>query len=230
MKNPEVIAVAGEAVVAQRVPGRARMRAGAQVTPQTLRFGLRDGVVAVGRQTRSLARGRPHADRNRRRQSHDPREHSSPDPHRRHDKLPDRCGDSFATPRSSSSPLSCSGRPPTSSPDAGWRGGARGASRRRPARTSSSSTPPRPTEFAASHVPGARRINYTNLQSQLTPAVIAQLHAADAVLVYGDGDETDVEQLLAQELHRRGVGRPYVVMGGFMAWQGGGLPVEGGTS
>ena len=82
-------------------------------------------------------------------------------------------------------------------------------------------------EFAASHVPGARRINYTNLQSQLTPAVIAQLRAADAVLVYGDGDETDVEQLLAQELHRRGVGRPYVLMGGFMAWQGGGLPIEG---
>ncbi len=82
-------------------------------------------------------------------------------------------------------------------------------------------------EFAASHIPGARRINYTNLQSQLTPAMISELRAADAVLVYGDGDETDVEQLLAQELHRRGVGRPYVLMGGFMAWQGGGLPIEG---
>lgn len=82
-------------------------------------------------------------------------------------------------------------------------------------------------EFAASHVPGAHRINYTNLQSQLNPAMISELRAADAVVVYGDGDETDVEQLLAQELHRRGVARPYVVMGGFMAWQGGGLPVKG---
>ena len=84
-------------------------------------------------------------------------------------------------------------------------------------------------EFAAGHVPGAHRVNYTNLQSQLTPSFLAELRSADAVLVYGDGDETDVEQLLAQELHRRGVGRPYVVMGGFMAWQGGGLPVEGAT-
>jgi rhodanese-related sulfurtransferase len=84
-------------------------------------------------------------------------------------------------------------------------------------------------EFAAGHVPGARRINYTKLQAQLTPATIAELRAADAVLVYGDGDETDVEQLLAQELRRRGVGRPYVLMGGFMAWQGGGLPIQGAT-
>ena len=86
-----------------------------------------------------------------------------------------------------------------------------------------------PSEFAAGHVPGARRINYTNL-AELTPALLAALRSADAVLVYGSGDETDVEQLLAQELHQRGVGRPYVVMGGFMAWQGGGLPVAGGES
>jgi rhodanese-related sulfurtransferase len=85
-------------------------------------------------------------------------------------------------------------------------------------------------EFAASHVPGARRINFTNLDSQLTPALLAQMRTADAVLIYGDGDETDVEQLLSQELHRRGVGRPYVVMGGFMAWHGGGLPIEGTMS
>ena len=83
--------------------------------------------------------------------------------------------------------------------------------------------------FAAGRVPGAQRINYTNM-AELNPTLLAQLRAADAVLIYGDGDETDVEQLLAQELHRRGVGRPYVIMGGFMAWHGGGLPVEGGAS
>ena len=82
-------------------------------------------------------------------------------------------------------------------------------------------------EFSDRHVPGAQRINYTSM-TELTPALLATMRAADAVLIYGDGDETDVEQLLAQELHQRGVARPYVVMGGFMAWQGGGLPVEGG--
>ncbi len=84
-------------------------------------------------------------------------------------------------------------------------------------------------EFAAGHVQGARRISYTNIEAQLTPALIAELRAADAVLVYGAGDETDVEQLLAQELRRRGVPQPFVLMGGFMAWQGGGLAVEGGA-
>ena len=84
-------------------------------------------------------------------------------------------------------------------------------------------------EFAAGHVPGAKRISFANVEAQLTPALLAALRGADAVFVYGDGDETDVEQLLAQELRRHGVTRPYVVMGGFMAWQGGGLPVEGGA-
>jgi hypothetical protein len=54
VKNPDVIAVAGKAVVAQRVSGRARVRAGAQVAAQTLCLCLRDSVVAVGGQKRGL--------------------------------------------------------------------------------------------------------------------------------------------------------------------------------
>jgi rhodanese-related sulfurtransferase len=83
-------------------------------------------------------------------------------------------------------------------------------------------------EYAAGHVPGAHRIAYTEIDAQLTPALIAELRAADAVLVYGDSDETDVEQLVSQDLHRRGMAPPYVLLGGFAAWNAGGLPLEGG--
>ena len=82
-------------------------------------------------------------------------------------------------------------------------------------------------EYAAGHVPGAREISYTDLDAQLTPALLAELRAADAVIVYGASGETDVEQLLAQELRRRGLPPPYVLAGGFGAWQGSDLPVEG---
>jgi rhodanese-related sulfurtransferase len=86
-----------------------------------------------------------------------------------------------------------------------------------------------PAEYAAGHVPGAQAIAYTDLQVQLTPEWVKKLRAADAVIVYGAGDETDIEQLLAQELHRRGWPPPYVLAGGFAGWQQGGLPVEGGA-
>ena len=84
-------------------------------------------------------------------------------------------------------------------------------------------------DFAASHVPGAEEISYTDLQAELTPERFGRLRSAGAIIIYGAGDETDVEQLLAQELHRRGLAPPYVLIGGFLGWQGSGLPVDGST-
>ncbi|HVN75535.1 MAG TPA: rhodanese-like domain-containing protein [Thermoanaerobaculaceae bacterium] len=81
-------------------------------------------------------------------------------------------------------------------------------------------------EFAAGHVPGAEPISYTDLARQLTPDRLARLRSADAVILYGASEETDIEQLLAQELRRRGLAPPYVLAGGFAAWAGAGLPLE----
>ncbi len=86
-----------------------------------------------------------------------------------------------------------------------------------------------PAEFAAGHVPGAHEISYTDLQVQLTPERVTQLRSVDAVIVYGANEETDIEQLLAQELRHRGMPPPYVLAGGFAGWQGFGLPVDGGA-
>ncbi len=85
-----------------------------------------------------------------------------------------------------------------------------------------------PAEFEGGHVPGALTVAYTDLQRQLTASFMAKLRDADAIIVYGASEETDVEQLLAQELHRRGLAPPYVLDGGFPAWQAAGLQVEGG--
>jgi rhodanese-related sulfurtransferase len=85
-------------------------------------------------------------------------------------------------------------------------------------------------EFAAGHVPGARRISYTDLARQWTPQFAATLRGANVLVVYGASDETDLEQLLAQELRHRGVPPPQVLMGGFGAWKQGAFPVEGGGS
>jgi rhodanese-related sulfurtransferase len=86
-----------------------------------------------------------------------------------------------------------------------------------------------PAEFAAGHVPGAQPISYTDVKVQLTPGRIQQLRLAGVVVVYGASEETDVEQLLAQELRRHGLPPPYVLAGGFIGWQGSGLPVDRGT-
>jgi rhodanese-related sulfurtransferase len=83
-------------------------------------------------------------------------------------------------------------------------------------------------EFDAGHVPGADEISYTDLQAELTPERLGRLRSAGAVIVYGASEETDVEQLLAQEHRRRGRAPPYKLMGGFLGWQGSGLPVDGG--
>ena len=85
------------------------------------------------------------------------------------------------------------------------------------------------TEFATGHVPGALPISYTELQAELTPERFGRLRSAGAIIIYGAGDETDVEQLVAQELRRRGLAPPYVLIGGFLAWQGSDLAVDGGT-
>lgn len=85
-------------------------------------------------------------------------------------------------------------------------------------------------EFAGGHVPGAQPISYTDLRTQLTADRMAQLRAADAVIVYGSSEETDIEQLLAQELRGRGLAPPYVLLGGAPAWEGADLPLEQGGS
>lgn len=82
-------------------------------------------------------------------------------------------------------------------------------------------------EYSAGHIPGAEPVSYTDIRGQLTPARVAELRASDAVVVYGASEETDVEQLLAQELRRRGLPPPYVLLGGFASWQGAALPVGG---
>lgn len=86
----------------------------------------------------------------------------------------------------------------------------------------------RPAESAAGgRVPGAWRVAYTNLEADLTTELMAALRQADAVVLYGSNDEGDIEQLLGQELHRRGLQPPYVLVGGFPAWEAAGLPSEG---
>jgi rhodanese-related sulfurtransferase len=86
----------------------------------------------------------------------------------------------------------------------------------------------RPAEVATGgRVPGAWNVAYTNLAVDLTNERLAGLRQADAVVLYGSGDEGDIEQLLAQELRRRGVRTSYVLVGGFPAWEAAGLPSEG---
>lgn len=85
----------------------------------------------------------------------------------------------------------------------------------------------RPPEAAASgRIPGAWHIEYTELDSFLTAERLAALAQADAVILYGLADEGDIEQLMAQELHHRGVPPPYVLVGGFPAWEAAGFEVE----
>lgn len=81
---------------------------------------------------------------------------------------------------------------------------------------------------AASHVPDAIELSLTDVDTALTSEVEARLRTADAVILYGDTEEADVEQLLAQVLHTRGLPPPFILIGGFPAWEQAGLPVAGG--
>lgn len=78
-------------------------------------------------------------------------------------------------------------------------------------------------------VPGAWHLDYTNLLAELTQERLEALSHADAVVLYGSADEGDIEQLLAQELRNRGVPPPYVLVGGFPAWEAAGFEVEVGS-
>lgn len=82
-------------------------------------------------------------------------------------------------------------------------------------------------QFSAGHVPGAVQLSYSELTSQLTENLLDRLRRADAVIIVGDTEEADVEQLLAQELRLRGLAPPHIVVGGFPSWQAAGLTIEG---
>jgi rhodanese-related sulfurtransferase len=83
--------------------------------------------------------------------------------------------------------------------------------------------------YAAGHIPGAVPISYTDLRRALEGGMEVRLRRADVVVLYGTSDDADVEQLLAQELRRRGFAPPQVLLGGMPAWEANGLPVERGA-
>lgn len=83
-------------------------------------------------------------------------------------------------------------------------------------------------EFEAGHLPGAVRLELPSLREMLTPQLQEKLSQAQAVVIYGSSEETDVEQLLAQALRRElpGLPIPYVLAGGFAHWEAAGFPLE----
>ena len=74
-------------------------------------------------------------------------------------------------------------------------------------------------EFRAGHVPGALRLTLPELDRQLTPSLLALLAEADAVILYGDSKDGDLEQLLAQRLRLQGLAPPSIMTGGFPSWE-----------
>jgi len=82
-------------------------------------------------------------------------------------------------------------------------------------------------EMAVGHVPGAESFPYQDASTLLTAETLARLGKADAVIIVGASEESDIEQLLAQELRLRGLAPPHIVLGGMPAWQAAGLPLEG---
>lgn len=81
-------------------------------------------------------------------------------------------------------------------------------------------------DIETAHVPGAVAFDYTAINESLEVGLEQRLRTADAVVIYGSSSETDIEQLTAQELRLRGLAPPYVMTGGFGAWEASGLPVE----
>jgi rhodanese-related sulfurtransferase len=90
-------------------------------------------------------------------------------------------------------------------------------------------TRPEP-EVREARVPGAVPLPLPDVDRLLTPELTERLRRADAVVIYGAAEETDVEQLLAQQLRLRGLAPPWVLAGGFPAWQATGLEAEGEAS
>ncbi len=82
-------------------------------------------------------------------------------------------------------------------------------------------------EMATGHIPGAESFPYQDAGTLLTTEALARLGKADAVILVGASEESDIEQLLAQELRLRGLAPPHIVLGGMPAWQASGLPLDG---
>lgn len=80
--------------------------------------------------------------------------------------------------------------------------------------------------YAQARIPGAVRLSYTDVGSGLPAELEEHLRTAQWVLLYGDSEDADIEQLLAQALRQRGLAPPYIVAGGLPAWQAAGLPIE----
>jgi rhodanese-related sulfurtransferase len=85
-----------------------------------------------------------------------------------------------------------------------------------------------PEASSVARVPGARQLLLTEIGDALTPELESDLRNADAVIIYGETEDADVEQLLGQALRSRGLAPPFILIGGFQAWDQAGLPVDGG--
>ncbi len=83
-----------------------------------------------------------------------------------------------------------------------------------------------PGTYGEGRIPGAIHLSYTELGQALPAGLEEDMRRADLVLLYGDTEDADLEQLMAQELRRRGLAPPYILAGGMPAWQAAGLPVE----
>jgi len=249
MQDATSITMAGETVVAQRVIGGARVAPGVAVARQTGRLGLGETVVQIaGQVRRAISRGQQHDRTNCDR----PDENRQPCPtkvplHREYVTLPNV---QRALTRDAllillvvlaagtlanfipSRHLAWWGKgqePPQV--DVDFRLIDPGS-----AEVMRTSLPGvvfldtrSAASFATGHVPGAIPTSYTELPAELTADRLATLRKANAVILYGAGEETDVEQLLGQELRRRGLPPPHVLVGGFEGWLGLGLPTESAT-
>lgn len=83
-------------------------------------------------------------------------------------------------------------------------------------------------EFAASHLPGALRLELSSLSDMLSSDVQQRLIQAHTLIIYGAASETDIEQLLAQSLRQRlpALAIPYILLGGMEAWMAADFPLE----
>lgn len=83
--------------------------------------------------------------------------------------------------------------------------------------------------YGEARIPGAIHLSYSELGNTLPTELESRMRAADLILLYGDTEDADIEQLMAQELRRRGLAPPYVLAGGMPAWRAAALPVEHDT-